>query len=35
MNPTRRLELEDGSYITYSGAQNLGDDIVTKLGYIE
>ncbi|KAM0363078.1 hypothetical protein ACHAPK_011216 [Fusarium culmorum] len=35
MNPTRGLELEDGSYITYSGAKDSYEDIVTKLGYAE
>ncbi|KAF4340647.1 aminoglycoside phosphotransferase [Fusarium beomiforme] len=35
MNPPRRLELEDGSLITYTDAQNLDEDIVTKLGYTE
>ncbi|KAF5019176.1 hypothetical protein F66182_8826 [Fusarium sp. NRRL 66182] len=35
MNPPRGLELEDGSLITYSDAQNLGQDIVTKLGYAQ
>ncbi|SPJ78505.1 uncharacterized protein FTOL_06894 [Fusarium torulosum] len=35
MNPPRGLELEDGRLITYSDAQNLGEDIVTKLGYAE
>ncbi|KPA38311.1 aminoglycoside phosphotransferase, partial [Fusarium langsethiae] len=35
MNPARGLELEDGSHITYSGAQNRSEDIVTKLAYAE
>ncbi|KAM0364097.1 hypothetical protein ACHAO7_010087 [Fusarium culmorum] len=35
MNPLRRLELEDGSLITYTDANNLGKDIVANLGYAE
>ncbi|KAH7304981.1 hypothetical protein B0I35DRAFT_146589 [Stachybotrys elegans] len=31
MNHPRRLELEDGTLITYTDAQNLDEDIVTKL----
>ncbi|KAF5707797.1 aminoglycoside phosphotransferase [Fusarium mundagurra] len=37
MSPPRhlKLELEDGTWINYSDAQNEFDDIVTKLGYTE